>query len=463
MHEHMTMKNIFQPSIAVVFAAILAALFFGVFSVVFVEMFGEKLSLLMALPVVMIIGLLFIFDRYLLFTLIVLLRPALDPILEKTKIGGLGVGGVLNALVIIITLLAIIQKDFQLRSILIKTWVPFLLVLLIAVGFAPDFTHAVKSYLSLISNAAMFALALTLVKTQADYGRWMRIVLLSSLIPVFYGFVDYATGGVVYADAGKRVASTFSHPNILAFYLVLIITLSFYFIKSKVTYIPASVKRLLPLYIIMMIALLLFTKTRSAWVVCFVFFALYGLVYERKYLLFVIVSPLVALLIPEMQDRIIDLTQGNEVVTYGTLNSYAWRKYIWESSLSWMQPSHYFLGYGLESFMHYSIDFFPLAGNMETGAHNVYVQLIFDTGVVGLLSFVWLYGSVAFYLAQFYKANKLMIFSAVMLLCQYGLLAYSDNMLSYLAFNWYFWFVLGATYSIAYHDKKRLINEVSSA
>jgi len=457
------MKKLFQPSIIVVIAAVFAAIFFGGGAVVFVENFGDKLSLLMALPAVMIIGLVFVFDRYLLFTLILLLRPALDPLLDKTKIGGMGIGGILNALVIIIALLAIVQKDFQLRSILIKTWAPFLFILFVAVGYAPDFTHAVKSYLSLISNAAMFALALTLVKTRADYGHWMRIVLFSSLIPVLYGFVDYATGGLVSVDAGKRVASTFSHPNILAFYLVLIITLSFYFIKSKVSYISPSVKRLLPLYIIMMIVLLLFTKTRSAWVACFVFFALYGLLYERKYLVLVIASPFVALLIPEMQDRIIDLTQGNEVVTYGTLNSYAWRKYIWESSLSWMQPSHYFFGYGLESFMHYSIDFFPLAGSTETGAHNVYVQLIFDTGVVGLLAFVWLYGSVAFYLAQFYKANKLMIFWTIMLLCQYGLLAYSDNMLSYLAFNWYFWFVLGATYSIGYHEKKRLDNEVSSA
>jgi hypothetical protein len=83
------------------------------------------------------------------------------------------------------------------------------------------------------------------------------------------------------------------------------------------------------------------------------------------------------------------------------------------------------------------------------------VQLIFDTGVIGLLTFVWLYGSLTFRLAQFYKTNKLMIFSAIMLLWQYAMIAYSDNMLSYLAFNWYFWFVLGATYSLAYHEKKR--------
>lgn len=453
------MNKILQPSTAIVFAAILAALFIGLFSVAFVTIFGEKLSLILALPAVMIIGLLFVFDRYLLFMLILLFRPALDPILDQTKIGGFGVGGVLNALVILIAVIAIFQKDFQLRSMVLKTWAPFLFVLLLAVSFAPEFTPAIKLYLSLLSNAAIFTLAIVLVKTQADYGRWMRIILLSSLIPVFYGFIDYAQGGKFYGEAGMRVASTFSHPNILAFYLMLMISLSFYLIKSNINYVSTTVKRLLPIYIIIMIALLLFTKTRSAWVATFAFFVLYGLLYERKYLVLVMVAPLFALFIPDIRDRIIDLTQGNQVVTSGTLNSYAWRKLIWETGLNWMQPSHYFFGYGVESFLHYSLSFFPLAGGMQRGAHSVYVQLIFDTGVIGLLTFVWLYGSLAFRLAQFYKANKLVIFSAIMLICQYALIAYSDNMLSYLAFNWYFWFVLGATYSMLYHEKKRLTNE----
>jgi O-antigen ligase len=448
------MNKIFQPSTAIVFAAILAALFIGLFSVIFVAVFGEKLSLILALPAVMIIGLLFAFDRYLLFMLILLFRPALDPILDQTKIGGFGVGGVLNALVIFIAAIAFFQKDFKLRAMVLKTWAPFMFVLLLAVSYAPEFTPAIKLYLSLLSNAAIFTLAIALVKTQADYGRWMRIVLLSSLIPVFYGFIDYAHGGRFYADAGMRVASTFSHPNILAFYLMMMISLGFYVIKSKINYVSPTIKRLLPIYIIIMIALLLFTKTRSAWVATFAFFILYGLLYERKYLVLVMVTPLIALFIPDIRDRIIDLTQGNQIVTYGTLNSYAWRQYIWESGLNWMQPSHYFLGYGVEAFKHYSLIFFPLAGKIQWGAHSVYVQLIFDTGVIGLLTFIWLYGSLAFRLAQFYKTNKLMIFSAVVLIWQYTMIAYSDNMLAYLAFNWYFWFVLGATYSLAYHEKK---------
>lgn len=448
------MKKAFQPTILITLAAICCALVLGLFTVSFAGVFGDRLSLLLALPAVMIIGFIFFIDRYLLFTLILLLRPALDPILDKTKIGGFGVGGVLNAMIILIALLAFFNKEFNLRPFVLKLWAPFLFLLLLAVGYAPEFVPALKIYISLLSNAAMFVLAMFLVKNHKDYGYWMRIVLLSSLIPVVYGFVDYAAGGTVYADAGKRVASTFSHPNILAFYSMLMISLSFYFIKSNESYISPAIKRLLPLYILAMIALLLFTKTRSAWAACFVFFVLYGLLYERKYLLLVIAAPFAALLIPEMRDRIIDLAQGNEVVTYGTLNSYAWRKYIWESGLGWMRPSHYLQGYGLEAFMHYSLDFFPLAGGEQRGAHSVYVQLFFDIGTLGLLSFVWLYASLAFHLTKFYKENKLMIFSAVLLIGQYAMIAYSDNMLSYLAFNWYFWFVLGATYSVAFNTKQ---------
>src|SRR5450830_100513 len=455
------MKKILSSPNTLIFIAVLAAVFFGLFSVLFVSLFGEKLSLIVAVPAVMIVGLLFIFDRHLLFMLILVSRSALDPLLDKHNIGGVGVGGVLNALVILIALIALCQKDFKLRSLVIKTWLPFLSILFIAVSYAPDPVHAVKTFLSLVSNAAMFTIAIYLVNTKADYGRWMRVILLSSVIPVFYGFYDYSTGGVVYADAGKRVASTFSHPNILAFYLMLMITLSFYFIKSKILQVSPVLRRTLPFYIIIMMVLLLFTKTRSAWIACFAFFALYGLFYERKFLVLVIVTPFLALLIPDMQDRILDLTKGNEVVTWGTLNSYAWRQYIWRSGLEWMETSRYFLGYGVEAFMHYSVDFFPLAGNSEVGAHNVYVQLFFDTGILGLLSFVWLYTNVTYNLSKYYKQNKLMIFCAIMLIGQYMLIAYSDNMLSYLAFNWYFWFLLGACYAISYHDSKRLQDDIA--
>ena len=60
----------------------------GLFIVMFMGLLGNKLALIFALPFVFITLLFFIFDRYHLFMIIMLLRPSLDPILEKTKMGG---------------------------------------------------------------------------------------------------------------------------------------------------------------------------------------------------------------------------------------------------------------------------------------------------------------------------------------------------------------------------------------
>lgn len=439
---------------------LLVAIFMGIIVALFVGFAGEHIGILLALPGAIIIGLLFILDRHLLFFLIILFRSAMDPVLEATKMGSFGLGAVLNALVILIALIAIIQRPSPVRAVLSKTWLAFLIISFATLFIAPEFVTALKAYLALVSYAAIFALAITLVQTEEDYGRWMRAVFYSSIIPVAYAFVDAATGGFQSAE-GFRISSTFSHPNIFAFYLVLMISLSFYFYKAKVIYIPVFIRRTLPLYIILMLALLVMTKTRSAWASCFAFFTLYALIYERKYLILIVLLPVIGFMIPEVRDRFADLSQGNQVINYSKLNSYAWRKLIWQQGISWMEPKHYLFGYGLESFKYYTADFFTMPGSMLSNehhaAHSVYVQLFFETGGFGLAAFAWIYLMLGRMLLPFYKANKLMIFTAITFLLEFALNAYSDNMLSYLSFNWYLWFVLGAVFA-AGNIKKQFVD-----
>jgi O-antigen ligase len=199
-----------------------------------------------------------------------------------------------------------------------------------------------------------------------------------------------------------------------------------------------------------MMALLLMTKTRSAWLACFVFFLMYALLYERKYLIWIVLISLSSLMIPEIRDRMSDLGQGYEVINYSQLNSYAWRKLIWHDGLNWMMPSHYLFGYGLESFKFKSVDFFSMSSGLPNGAHNIYVQIFFETGLVGLLAYIWIYLKTAKLLLPFYKVNPLIIFVALMILIEAATESYSDNMLVYLSFNWYLWFVLGAIYAVNY-------------
>lgn len=442
-----------QSTALLVGMGLLVAIFMGIVVAVLVSSVGEHIGIVLALPAAIIIGLIFIIDRHLLFFLIILFRSAMDPILEATKMGSFGLGAVLNALVILIAFIAIIQRPNPVRSVIRKTWLAFLLISFATLFIAPEFVTALKAYLALVSYAAIFALAITLIQTEDDYGRWMRAVFYSSIIPVIYAFVDAANGGFISSE-GFRISSTFAHPNIFAFYLVLMISLSFYFFKAKVNYIPLFIRRTLPLYIILLMALLVMTKTRSAWASCFAFFTIYAVFYERKYLVLIILLPIVGFFIPEVRDRFADLSQGNQVINYSKLNSYAWRKLIWQQGISWMEPSHYLFGYGLESFKFHTPDFFTMSGGDHFAAHSVYVQLFFETGAIGVGTFVWLHYKLARMLMNFYKANKLMVFTAITFLLEFALNAYSDNMLAYLSFNWYLWFVLGAIFAAGYAKQK---------
>ena len=436
------------------------AIILGGISALIVGIAGERYGILFALPALVVIGFIFLFDRYLLFLLIILFRSVMDPILDTTKLGNFGLGAVLNALVILIAFMAMMQSKSHARGIFVKVWLPFLLIAFTTLAIAPEFITGLKTYLSILSYAAVFTLAITVINSEKDYSKWMLIIFFSSLIPVFYGFIDAATGGFVSQD-GFRVRSTFSHPNIFAFYLVLMISITFYFYKAKVPYISLFWRRTLPIYILMMLALLLMTKTRSAWAGCFAFFSLYAIIFERKYLIFIALASLAALLIPEVRDRLMDLGQGNQVINYSKLNSYAWRKLIWKDGFNWMSPSHYIFGYGMEAFKFNARDFFSLPDGIRHPAHSVFVQLFFETGVLGLSAFIWAHLKVAKLIMPFYKKNKLMIFSAMMFLLEYAFYAYSDNMLSYLSFNWYLWFVLGAAYAVNIADTaSHKVNEI---
>lgn len=444
-----TSKSTLSKSIlSLTILGLFVAVFVGIFVALFGATVGEHYGMLLALPVTMIIFFLFLLDRYSLFYLIILSRASIDHVLEATRLGSMGIGAVLNALVIIMAMIAIFQQPKTLWNVLKQTWLPFLAIVFLTLYIAPNFYLALKSFLALLSYASIFILSIAVIKSEADYGRWIRAVLYSSIVPVIYGFIDLASGGYHGPESeGLRISSTFAHPNIFAFYLVLMISLSFYFYKTKEQYVSVFVRRTLPIYIFIMLALLILTKTRSAWASCAVFFTMYALLYERKYLLYVLLAPVVALMIPEMRDRILDLGQGNEVVNYSQLNSYAWRKLIWQDGLNFMNPSHYFFGYGIDAFKIKSVDFFTMSGGHEHGAHSVFVQLFFETGALGLVAYIWIHFKTAKMLISYYQKNKLMIFTTLMTLLEFSFEAYADNMLDYLSYIWYFWFVLGATYA----------------
>lgn len=460
-----------KSQILLVLLAIFSALFFGLVSLTLVSLVGDKYAYLLALPLATLICLIFIFDRYMFFMLVILSRASLDVAFNAIKLGSFGLGAVLNALVILIALLTLLEKSrvqYQGLKTVRLAWTIFLTLAGCSLVYAPTILSSIKVFLLFVSYASMMMIGLHVVKNDADFGKWLKAIVYSSIIPALYGIYSMAFGGGgarLSLGEGFRVQSTFPHPNSYAFYLVLVISLTFYLYKTKVLIsINPVIKRILPIYILVLVGLLIMTKTRSAWVACYLFFLLYGLFFERKFLFILFFMSVAALFIPDVQDRLLDLQKGTDFGAsgYAKLNSYAWRKKYWADAINWMSKSHYLTGYGVSSFLHYSPEFGMANAfskqNIEINAHSVYVQLFFELGILGVLSFIFLMYAHIKNLYAIYQKNKLLVFTAIVLFVEYLFESYSDNLLDYLIYNWYLWFFFGLAFAyVSKQDKEKVI------
>lgn len=409
---------------------------------------SATLLLAVLLGAVALLGLwLLLTDRRKLFLLLLVGRAICDPALDALRSGAAGaadpgVGAVLNALMIVIAGLYLLHRPGVALAGVAGMWGAFLASALLSVALAPEAGSALRLFLVQVSYCAVFLVPLYLIKSPADVTACLHALLWSALLPVLYGLVELALGAGQLGDQEFRLKSTFPHANIFAFYLTLMGAVILHVQQAGPVRPGKALRWTLWLYLAVMLVLLVGTRTRSAWAGCLLIFAMYGLFFRRRMLLYLLLAPLLAMLVPAIRDRLLDLNSGNDLS--GTdLNSYAWRLLLWQSGLGWMRPSHAVFGYGLNSFHYYSPQFFPLEGRDDWDPHNVYVQLFFETGGAGLLAYAWLFWRLLRRLAgglRHDRAGTVIVLSTAL---AYLLVSYSDNMLYYLSFNWYFWFFMG--------------------
>jgi O-antigen ligase len=430
---------------------VLLCLLIGAAIPVFVDIVGDQPGRLVALPAVLLFGVLMVYDHKMLLVLILLFRSVGDRVLDSTQIGigdtRMGVGGLINLVVIMITCMLVMEKPKVFPAKLARYWLPVLLMMTFGVVISYEKANAIKQYLGILSNFAMFIIAVYMVRSIEDFNKAIRLVLWSSAIPTLYAAIDI---GLNMGRSNFRLESTFTHPNILAFYLSLMLVLCLYMLKSPLFKISSIGRVVICCYMPILLVQLLLTQTRSAWLSCLLIFVVYALLFERKYLLYLLLLPLMVVFIPSIQDRLMDLNQGNEAVRYAPLNSFAWRQLLWKSAIEWMEPIRLVYGYGLDGFGHFAATFFPMDRTIRWDAHNVYVQFLFETGVVGLMCYLWLYGRVLWTLRSFARMDRVSGFLMLAVVVQYLLVSYSDNMFRYLVFNWYFWFTVGGACSLVH-------------
>jgi O-antigen ligase len=380
--------------------------------------------------------------------LIVLVRPSCDPLFGAAKyvLGGeAGPGAAVNALVIGLGLWYLIQKPALVGAATLPMWAGFLVVASTSAILSPEPAAAARHVVWLASYLAAFSLPFALIRSPDWAVRCLTAAMYSSFIPVAYAFIELAFG-LADAEAGGRLQSTFGHPNIFAFYLVGVLALGMFMLKSSRISLPLNVRPLLVLYLPVLIILIVLTQTRSAWIACAIIVTVVAGLVDRRYLGLLLLLPLI-LLIPGFEERILDASSYDGDFRH-SLNSYAWRQLLWEKALEWMaaNPSLW-LGNGLSSFVHHVPAFFPYVheANDEAGVgpHSVFLQIYFEMGILGVLTFGWLFLSLFWKLKDGYRSDPrgTLIMSA--LAASYLVECYSDNMIDYLVYQWFFWFIMG--------------------
>lgn len=379
------------------------------------------------------------------FFYLLLLRASLDPLLNLTKFGGIGLGALLNLAVVAVFFFLILHYRFQIPLRGIQAWWVFLLFGALSIFISPEKLNSFRSYFSILTYFSVFIIPFYFIKTKVDVADVIKLIVYSAIIPLAFVLKDFALPAASTTKDGFRLFSTFSHPNIFAFYLVLIASVCFYSIKSRLVMFDANFIRRAKYILGMSIVCLLLTKTRSAWVALILVFVVYGLICERRYIIYLAVLGCLAMLIPAIQDRVFDLFTGNTVTEGEALNSLAWREVVWTASWDYILDKPIF-GHGYNTFSYYFLDFFPLEESKGFDAHNAYVQIAFDMGFFGVFGYLILFILNLKKILLLFKFDKpgCAILGGLML--SYMLVSYSDNMLFYLSYNWYFWFLFGVIY-----------------
>lgn len=200
-------------------------------------------------------------------------------------------------------------------------------------------------------------------------------------IPVESAWVDLAQAGYLKV----RVLGAFGNPNVFAEYLVLLLPLvvALFFaarrLPHRVLWLGAAAAGGLAL---------LLTFSRGGWVGLAVAGVVFALSYDRRLAAVLLVAALVVVSLPAGQSLI--LLRLQSIVSPGDSSS-AYRMAVWRETAGMIHdfwPSG--VGLGHRAFMTVYPQYMHDRTKRPFHAHNAYLELLAETGVLGLLAFAWL-------------------------------------------------------------------------
>jgi len=181
------------------------------------------------------------------------------------------------------------------------------------------------------------------------------------------------------------VTGTFGHYNGFGSYLGVLIFITFGFLGQVR---KLWQKTFLFLVFLLAVANIILTFSRGAWIALLIA-CLFLIIFSKKkenrifFLLFLGIFTCVVFSIPMVRERLLTIVRSG---------ADADRFRIWKAAFMMFKESP-LLGKGLGSFMHYSNKYMNI---LPQYAHNCYLQILAETGLIGFVSFIWFLGAIVF-------------------------------------------------------------------
>lgn len=322
-----------------------------------------------------------------------------------------------------------------------------------------DKLSSLKSVMVYIAFILVYYLIVRLINNKEKLVKAFSLLTVASLVCSLYGIYQYFNpaelqvwqDSEMFSEISGRIVSFFENPNVYGEYLILIIMIN-------VALFATLKKPLLKVCALILLALsglcMILTYSRGCWIGIALAVALFLFIYSKKvFLLFAVLGVVALFFLPK--------SVMTRLLSIGNLadSSTSYRVYIWQGTMNMLKDFWVTgIGVGTSAFNHvYPI--YAFGAISAPHPHNLYLLLLSEMGILGLLVFAVL--MIMILKKLFVTANKsgdkiISAYSAALFSALVGFLVQGifDNV-------WYnyrvfllFWIIVGLSGAVCLIHKK---------
>lgn len=321
------------------------------------------------------------------------IRPVIDMFTTIRFGENVNLLGLFSALYIIFAILLFFRyklsksQRFEIAPTGVRFYYIVLFVSLLSLLISAEAVESLMFLIRFISLLAIYLLVYNIIETEEDALKVVKAIVYSVLVPVFVGFYQYFTGkGKVDVEFDTlRIWSTFTHPNMFAFYLVIIFfSILFLYYLEKQMFGKSNIRFKVVLSA-PVLALSVLTYTRGAWIGIVVGLFIVSL-FTKSARKWILISAIVFFVIfsPMIYSRMCDLVEPTTKGGYQHMSSWVFRLEQWNSLLKNAVVHKPWFGYGLGQSLFVAKKY----AKFVLVPHNDYLRILIELGLVGLIPFL---------------------------------------------------------------------------